>query len=41
MTIILLLFIFALILSVESFNDAAILFILNNVIFVSYLVVNV
>ncbi len=41
MAIFLLLFIFALVLSVENTRHAAILFIFNNVVFVSHLVLNV
>jgi len=41
MIIFLLLFIFALALSIENASQAAILFIFNNVIFISHLVMNV
>ena len=41
MAVFLLLFIFALVLSVENTSHATILFIFNNIIFVSHLVLNV
>ena len=41
MAIALILFIFALVLSIEDFNQAAILFVFNNIVFISHLVMNV